>query len=332
MTANGADGNTLSQMEQTFGISVASLNEYLSSYTKQLPYDENNKLSMANSIWLRELEGFTVKDSFLQTNTNYYHTEIFKTPFTENTVQDINQWVNENTEEMIPEIITELPEETVMYLINALAFDAKWQKPYPANQVRDSVFTKEDGNCEEIELMYSEERHYLEDENATGFIKYYKGQNYAFVALLPKEGVSISDYISNLNGKQLQSLLATPIEIQVNAAIPKFESEYKVEMSKILGDMGMPDAFDFTQADFSKLGTYDYGNIAINRVLHKTHIAVDEEGTKAAAVTAVEMNVESARMEPEEVKTVHLNRPFVYLLIDCENKLPLFVGTVMSLE
>lgn len=332
MTANGSDGNTLTQMEQTIGIPVATLNDYLHNYIRQLPNDENNKLRMANSIWFRDLEGFTVNPDFLQMNADYYNAEIYQAPFSNKTVAEINQWVKQNTDEMIPEIIDKIPEETVMYLINALAFDAKWQKTYDADQVDEGIFTKEDGTTRDIELMYSTEHQYLEDENAVGFIKYYKDCKYAFAALLPNEDVAVSDYISSLNGTKLQDLLSNPRDVQVNTAIPKFELEYDLDMTQVLKNMGMTDAFEFGAADFSKLGHYDSGNIAINRILHKTFIAVDEIGTKAGAITMVEMNVESAMMEPEEIKTVYLDRPFVYLLIDCENNLPIFIGTVMDVK
>ena len=103
-------------------------------------------------------------------------------------------------------------------------------------------------------------------------------------------------------------------------------------MSKTLKGMGMPDAFDPGQADFSGLGISTDGNIYINRVLHKTYIALDEKGTKAGAATAVEMVTESAMVDSVEHKTVYLNRPFIYMLIDSEAKLPVFMGTVMDIK
>ena len=102
-------------------------------------------------------------------------------------------------------------------------------------------------------------------------------------------------------------------------------------MSKSLQKMGVIDAFDGMISDFSGIGSSSEGNLAISRVLHKTYIAVDESGTKAGAATAVEMKSESASAEPEEIKTVYLDRPFVYMLIDCETNLPIFMGTLMSI-
>ena len=93
----------------------------------------------------------------------------------------------------------------------------------------------------------------------------------------------------------------------------------------------MQDAFDSAKADFSGIGRSLDGNIFISRVLHKTYIAVDEKGTKAGAATAVEMRAEGA-MPQEDVRTVYLNRPFVYMILDCEHNLPLFLGVVEGIS
>lgn len=142
----------------------------------------------------------------------------------------------------------------------------------------------------------------------------------------------MSEYISSLTGEKLMSLLNNSQSVPVDAAIPKFENEYDTEMSEILKGLGMPDAFDFGQADFSGLGTSTKGNLYINRVLHKTYIAVDEKGTKAGAATAVEVLDGAPMADPTERKIVYLNRPFIYMLIDCEAKLPVFMGTVMDIK
>ena len=128
------------------------------------------------------------------------------------------------------------------------------------------------------------------------------------------------------------NLLNNSQSVRVDAAIPKFENEYDIEMSEILKGMGMPDAFDPGQADFSGLGTSTDGNLYINRVLHKTYIAVDEKGTEAGAATVVEVMSEAAMVDPIKQKTVYLNRPFIYMLIDSEAKLPVFMGTVMDIK
>ena len=331
MTANGAEEETLAQMEEVLGMTTEELNLYLYSYMQNLPQGEKYKLSLANSIWFTEDERFTVNQDFLQTNADYYGADIYKAPFNDQTCKDINNWVKQNTDEMIPEILDEIPADAIMYLVNALAFEAEWSEIYEKQQVREGKFTKEDGTKQDVELMYGVEGTYLEDENATGFKKYYKGGKYAFVAMLPNEGVSVSDYVASLNGESLNTLLNNTQHTTVHTAIPKFETEYNVEMSAILKDMGMTKAFDIYNADFEGLGTSTAGNIFINRVLHKTFISVGEKGTKAGAATVVEM-ADGAAAEPQEPKEVYLDRPFVYMLIDCENNIPFFIGTMMDVD
>ena len=114
----------------------------------------------------------------------------------------------------------------------------------------------------------------------------------------------------------------------MEAAIPKYEGEYSIEMSRVLQDMGMEDAFDSVRADFSGIGYSERGNIYIGRVLHKTFIAVDEEGTKAGAATAVEMQDRCAVLVSPDTRIVYLNRPFVYMILDMETGIPVFMGVV----
>ena len=331
MTANGAEEETLAQMEEVLGMTTEELNLYLYSYMQNLPQGEKYKLSLANSIWFTEDERFTVNQDFLQTNANYYGADIYKAPFDKQTLKDINNWVKQNTDEMIPEILDQIPSEAIMYLVNALAFEAEWSEIYEKHQVKDGEFTKEDGTKQDVKFMYGSEGTYLEDEKATGFMKRYKGGKYAFVAMLPNEGVSVSEYIASLDGESLNALLANPQYATVHTSIPKFETEYKVEMSEILKSMGMTEAFDMYNADFEGLGTSTDGNIYISRVLHKTFISVGEKGTKAGAATIVEMK-DGAAAEPTEPKEVYLDRPFVYMLVDCENNIPFFIGTMMDVN
>ena len=333
MTTNGAEGETLVQMEQVLGMDIDNLNSYMLAYLDLLPESKDFKMSLANSIWFKDDPDFIVEQSFLQTNADYYGAGAYKAAFDEGTRNDINNWVKEHTDGMIPEIIDEIPDEAIMYLVNALAFDAKWADEYEEHQIREGRFTMEDGTRQDVDMMHSEEYTYLEDDLATGFIKYYKDRKYAFVAMLPNDGVTVSQYVNSLTGEHLRDLLNNPEDLTVFASIPKFETEYDIEMSEVLQEMGMTDAFDWRVADFSRLGTYnvDGMNICINRVLHKTFISVSEQGTRAGAATAVEMVAEGA-MEIVEFKEVVLDRPFVYMLIDCETNLPFFIGTMMNVN
>ncbi|MBQ4108858.1 MAG: serpin family protein [Clostridia bacterium] len=331
MTANGAEGETLTQMESVLGMSVEELNLYLYTYVNSLPEGEKYKLSLANSIWFTDDTRFNVNRDFLQANADYYGADVYKAPFNKQTMRDINNWVKNETDGMIPKVLDEIPEEAIMYLINALAFEAEWNEIYEKNQVRDRIFTKENGEEQEVKLMYSTEGRYLEDENATGFIKYYKGSEYAFVALLPNEGTTVAEYLDTLNGTSLNALLSGAERRTVETAMPKFETEFETEMSDILISMDMPNAFDPELSDFDGVGTWQDGSIYIGNVIHKTHIEVGEKGTKAGAITSIQLDGATSA-GPIEVKTVYLDRPFVYMLIDCENNIPFFIGTMMDVN
>ena len=333
MTANGADGETLAQMEQMLGMDAENLNSFMLAYMDLLPKDKACKMSLANSIWFKDDPRFEVKESFLQTNADYYDASIYKAAFDQGTLNDINAWVKKHTDGMIPEILDKIPEDAIMYLVNALAFEAEWDEIYEKTQVWGGDFTTEDGTRQDVEMMHSQENAYLEDDLATGFIKYYKGRKYAFAALLPNAGVTVSEYVDSLTGEHLLEMLSDPEHVQTIVTLPKFETEYDIEMSAHLEAMGMPDAFDYRVADFSRMGTYtgEDVNICIDRVIHKTFISVAEKGTKAGAATVVEMDTEGA-MSVEDYREVVLDRPFVYMLIDCETNLPFFIGTMMNVE
>jgi serpin B len=330
MTANGADSQTLSEMERVLGrdIGLEELNEYLYSYVRNLPNEKKSKLTVANSIWFREDENrLTVEKDFLQKNADYYNAAAYKSPFDGQTLKDINSWVKENTDGMIDKILDQIEDDTIMYLINAVAFDAEWETVYNKANISEGSFTAIGGSTQKAEFMHSEENIYLDDGRATGFIKPYAGNKYSFVALLPNEDIAIGDYIDMLSGEGFLQTINGAVTTAVSAALPKFSYDYKIQMNAALKAMGMPQAFSPLQADFSKLGKSTRGNIFIGEVLHKTFIQVDELGTRAGAVTKVEMQDEAYI----ETKVVVLNRPFVYAIIDNASKLPVFIGTVMEI-
>ena len=328
MTANGAAGETLEQMESVLGAPLEALNPCLAAYAGSLADGKDSRCSLANSVWLRDdADRLTVEQGFLDAAASYYDASVFKAPFDGSTLRDINAWVSDRTDGLIPSIVNEIPESAVVYLINALAFEGEWEKIYREDQVHDGTFTTEGGREQPAELMYSAESAYLEDDLAAGFVKYYKGRHYAFAALLPNEGVSLDAYLASLTGERLRDLLAHPQDTLVQTAIPKFTAETTAGLNEALAAMGMEDAFVPGLADFSAMGTSPDGPLYISRVLHKTHLTLDERGTRAGAATAVEMDAGS----DERPLSVYLTRPFLYVLMDCEAGLPLFLGTMRDL-
>lgn len=329
MTANGADGETLAQMERVLGgsMDIDTLNKYLGSFTSNLPSSKRAKTSVANSIWMRE-DGLNVKKEFLETNAKYYNADAYSAPFNQDTLNDINNWVSDKTDGTIDKILDQVPSDAVMYLINALVFDAEWEQIYRKDQIYEGEFNGKNGK-QKVSMMNSSESVYLSDGQAMGFVKPY-ADGYSFAAMLPNENVSIEDYIASMSGdKFIQTIKkATSDDAEfctVNVNMPKFKAEYSVEMNSALASLGIVDAFD-GKADFS--GIDSSGNLCISRVVHKTFINVDERGTKAGAATAVEMK-ETAALE---TNTVNLDRPFVYAIIENKTNLPIFIGAVMNIE
>lgn len=329
MTANGASGQTLSEMESVLGddLTIDDLNAYYYDYTANLPDSKKGSLKLANSIWFRdEAARIQVPEAFLKTNADYYGADAFRAAFDESTLTDINNWVNYHTHEMIPTLLDEIDPWSVMYLINALAFEAEWTEPYETSQIHTGNFRLSDGSAIEVPMMYGSEYLYLEDEYATGFIKTYGSGEYSFAAILPKESeaVTVSDYIGMMDADSLQALLDSRRYEKVLTAMPKFSYAYDTSLAAPLMEMGMPTAFSGL-ADFSGLSAE--GNVYISDVLHKTFITVDERGTKAGAVTAVIMN-DGAALDPP--KEVYLDRPFIFMILDERTQLPVFIGYVMD--
>lgn len=319
LAESGANGQTLTEMEALLGGDPERLNAAVGAYLDSLSPD--GPLSIANSVWVRNTDDLAVRQDYLQKAVDYFDAEVFKASFDDTTVRDINGWVSKNTDGTIEKIIESISPDDLLYLINTLLFDAEWAEQYTKAQQKDGIFHASTGVDRTVTMMFSSESIYLEDGGAQGFIKPYKG-NYAFAALLPPEGMTPEQYIATLTGEKLTAILKNAKQdALVNATLPKFSYDYSTELSEVLKAGGMPTAFDPTAADFSGIADGLY----IAEVLHKTHITVDACGTKAGAATSIALR---ATGMPTEVHTVTLDRPFVYLIIDTANTIPLFIGTV----
>ncbi len=332
MTANGAVGDTKAEMEQTIGgMEIEQLNPCLYTQRTTLPNDERSKLTTANSIWFRdETDRILVNPDFLQTNADYYGADAYAAPFDQTTVDDINAWVDDKTDHMIPSILDELTEDNVMCLINAVTFDAKWETPFYEECVSERPFTAYDGTVQQASMMHDEVGRYLHDAHAEGFYKYYSGRKYAFAALLPEEGMTVTEYLDTLTPESLYETLSGAEYASVDIGIPKFSYDFELSLKDPLCAMGMPTAFDSrVLGKFSAMAWTPDDNLYISDVLHKTHIDVFEEGTKAAAVSGVIMDAPTC--EPVEPNRVILDRPFVYCIVDTQTYLPIFMGTLMEL-
>ncbi len=330
MTANGAANETLNQMLTTMagdGCDIDTLNAYLKSYTDSLVNNEDVKLEIANAIWTNEYLNVVPADNFLKNIKGFFDAGVYAEEFNKDALAHINDFCKEHTDGQIDKVLDELDPSALMVLVNALNFDAKWAEEYEEGQVNKRIFTDENGNETEMDMMNSMEDFYLSSDYCYGVKKEYK-DGYSFVALLPNEGEKVADLVDKLDAKTWMDMLDNPVECDVHTIIPKFEREASYDLKEILADMGMKDAFDQEIADFSNMVDSSNGisDIFIDSVIHKTHIEVDEKGTKAAAVTVVTMKCNSANIILD-YKEVHLDRPFVYAIVDNENNLPVFIGT-----
>lgn len=326
MTANGANGKTLSEMQTLLSgdALLTDLNGYFEEYLLNLSSEEE-KLKIANSIWVRDVESLILKDSFVKINEDKYNAQIFRKAFDQATVDEINGWVDKNTDGLINQIIDRIDSNAVMYLINALCFEDEWKHVYSKYDISNGEFLNAAGEKRAVEMMRSEEGKYIETETAKGFVKDYKGSRYSFVAVLPNEDVNINDYIASLDAENLKELITGVKRAYGIAKMPKFKSEYFASLNGTLKNLGIPTAFEAADADFSNMAESADGNIYIGNVLHKTFVQVDELGTKAGAVTSVEMDTEAEPMYEWELT---LDKPFVYMIIDNETNLPIFIGVL----
>ena len=326
MTANGADGETLSQLEELFGLTIDELNRYLYAYILKTE-EGDNTLAIADSIWIRH-NFVAIREEFLSTNKTYYHADVFEGAFDEGTVKNINNWVSEKTNGMIDKLLEFLSADDFMVLVNAICFEGKWEAPYEEYQVRKHDFTCYNKETSDIDCMFSQESGYLCGEGYEGFIKPYKNYEYSFVAVLPDEDTDIYEFIDAMPEDFFDNITDGKEPVSVDAMIPKFKSEYGIMLKEILMEMGVTDAFG-GGADFSKMCEEDDG-VCIDEVIHKTFIEVDENGTRAAAATGVIMKGESC--EVTQTKSVYLDRPFVYAIIDNETGIPVFVGNCIEIK
>lgn len=316
MTENGADGETLRQFEEVLGMPCGTLNAYLQDCIAQ----EGGEVAGANSIWLRDEEDLALKEDYQALMQELFGAEIHTAPFDAQTVEQVNAWVSAHTKERIPKIVDTLADASTV-LINALSFDAKWEVPYGASGVRPGSFTAADGTLQEVQMLTGRENAYLDDGAATGFIKAYEGGKYSFVALLPNEGTDVQTYLSSLTGSKLLELIHNASEEEVTVKMPKLKTETYLQLSGPLFDMGLTDAFTGA-ADFTRMAAAAQH---IDEVLHKTYLCVDEEGTEAAAATAVIMT-KSAR--PVMGLSVTLDRPYLMAIVDNETDCLLFLGVI----
>lgn len=334
MTANGANDETLKQIENILGGEIEQLNRI---YSKSVTDGEGVKT--ANSIWIKDTPTLKIKQGFIDVNKKHYGAEIFKEKFDGSTLNKINRWVSDNTDGLIKNGLNELPSDAVMYLINTVLFDAEWKDKFNSLQViQNQDFTSESGKKQKVTMLSdsidANEYNYFTLGKTEGIIRDYTN-GYSFAALLPNEGVTISEALNSFTGNQLAYSLTKRLTAEKDkdgvflllTKYPKFEFRCSFSFADALKKIGMPLAFDPEKADFSGINEIKSNPLYISEVYHNTSISFTENGTKAGAATYVEMKAGSAK-PPENVKMLYFDRPFIYVIFNTSTGTPLFMGTV----
>jgi len=290
--------------------------------------------NVVNSIWVKKDGGVKLKDSYISDAVNYYNAELYSAPFDQSTVDEINTWVKKNTKERIPTILESLDAQSALVLVNALAFDGAWTKPVEDYVVKKKFFTNADGTESKVSMMLTAENGYVQMAGGKGFLKPYEGGNYSFLGLLPPEGVTAEEYLSKVlaDKKSLaEAIKERDYEPYLDVEFPEFKAEYGADMNEMIRALGANKIFSGS-AEFGKMITEDSERISVDQVVHKTMIDVNRKGTKAAAATAITATEAGLAVVDPEIIEIHLNRPFVYGIIDMTTGLPVFLGVQNTMK
>ena len=334
MTANGAAGNTLAQFQDMLGGGVDLVE--LNTACAQLMADyrglgSSTKCAIANSLWV-DPEG-QIKDDFIGQCRGIFDAQVFSAQLSEpGIVKDLNSWVSQHTNKMIPEIIDQpFPEETACLLVNALYLKNSWLSEFDPLSTHTMDFHHAGGPDSQVEYLrkFDTQLSYLQGKGAQGVVLPYDDGRLAFVAILPDlypDSPDFGQWLNNLEGNSLSQLINNREDaIFLSFAMPKFSAEWKGNLEDTLPLLGLEDAFVPGAADFSSLGDSPEGYY-ISQVIHATKIEVNEKGTEAAAATVVAAE-SGAAAPPQEGITLILDRPFLYGIVDLYTGVPLFLGT-----
>ncbi|VEP17887.1 Serine protease inhibitor [Hyella patelloides LEGE 07179] len=329
MLYNGADDTTqkeLSSVLEAIDMSLEEVNQGNKLLTQELENSDSEvQIAIANSLWSKL--NFSIEQSFLDINKNYYDTTIQELDFTSpDSVNIINSWVAENTENKITEIIDKISPDQALFLINAIYFKGQWQNKFNPEATKKQNFYLADGNVKQHPLMFN-----------FGGYKYYENPNFQLVNLpygsgslsmnifLPKKSSNLTEFLGLLNSEDLASWLQQMRLKEGKIQFPRFKQEYETNLNSILQQLGASTMFDPSQANFSNLSD---DSVAIDEVKHKAVIEVNEEGTEAAATTSVGAVITSVTTP----FNMTVDRPFFYTIQDNETGAIIFMGTVQNPE
>ena len=320
MTYNGAVGETERAMAEVLeidGLDLSTINNSNRALRTSLENpDPKVEISIANSIWSRQ--GVDFNPDFLERNRVFFGAEIAALDFSlPQATATINEWVNTNTNGKIEKIVDRINPQTLLFLINAIYFKGNWRDEFDKSMTRSGVFHLSDGSEKQVQMMRREgEYPYFRGERFEATSLPYGDGRVSMYIFLPNRDSNLNKFLRNLNAENWEGWIAQLQDRRQTMMLPRFKLEYEVRLNDTLEALGMGIAFG-GGADFSGMGP----SLFISEVRHKTFVEVNEEGTEAAAVTAV-VGVKS--LPP----AFRVDRPFFFAIYDAETETILFVGTV----
>ncbi len=337
MTYNGAAGSTEEAMRTTLEFGDLSMGEINESYKSLIELlrgiDTDVDFNIANSIWHRD--DWTFEQDFFERCRDYFDARVSGLDFSQSVAakDTMNNWVDKNTNGKIKDIVNYVdPVYDVMFLINAIYFNGTWTYQFNKEDTKDTLFYLPGGSTKECKMMEVRSRFkYFEDSLLQAIDIPYGNSNYSMTVILPQEGQDIDLVIEELTKEKWDEWMNSFSEDTVNLFLPRLKLEYKIDsvLKEILKDMGMEIAFDGERADFT--GMYELGGIWIGRVIHKTFLEVDEEGTEAAAATVVVIVWEvSPGGGGKNFPVMRVNRPYIFAIRENHSGTILFIGKIVD--
>ncbi len=332
MVAAGAKEESLKQLTDLFAKGQGPLSQqaYAASLMDKINNAKDVDFACANAVWNNSLLlGDMVNTEYVDYIRETFLAEYTVTDFNNKTCDEINGWIYDHTDKKIRKMVDELSPDTVMVLVNAITFDGKWDEPYEKDHVNEGEFYSADGTLQTVTFLSETSNYYFESDKATGFMKNYKGGEYAFLAILPKDdSISANEFAKSFTSEDYEAFTGSRTsEYTVYSKMPEFKSDFKLLMNDTIKNLGAGDIFEPGKADFSGISGAK-GDIYVSMVLHQTHIEVDAKGTKASAATVVTMTKNAVEGDFSNDRYVICDRPYVYAIVDTKTMAPVFVGTV----
>ena len=332
LASSGADGTTKEEFKRVLSsdMDFDEFSKMNSSFLATLKSSGSTGVKTVSSMWIDSNVTSSVKEDFLINNAKYYGADIYKSDFTSKTTnKDINKWISYRTDNRTTSLDVKISKNEVVYLIDSLVFDGIWETSYKSSDMTAKEFEAYNGDIKTTDFMVSRDVTYLADSYAVGFSKNYNGGKYSFVALLPNEHISISDYITMLNGDILNTMLNSKTDKKAVAQMPQFNTTFFGSAKPYLTEIGFNKIFD-KKADFTKIMRKEettYIADVIQSVSFKAESGVKNENQNTANQSVVGETVDEVSKE-----MLVFNRPFVYAVIDNTTKIPLLIGTVLTIN